>query len=265
MHTPVPAAQPGQHYKQASAVGSVRSANPASRHRRALTVLHHCRTCRRSFVAHKITCSNALLPLGAAQMKDEAAARQTWQQVVALDRTNGHACYALGIAEQQEGHWEAAEAWYRRGCDSKGGPDGRGGAGRGRLSLEATAACLMPHAPAATPDQLPAASAIDAAAPDWAASAAACLSQPDAPPPSGCPLPPPQTPRVRCCATKAWPSCWPSRTRCGLLSRDCNQLPHRALLWLGRCPCDCSIALLDVNRRPACGQLACISCAHAHP
>lgn len=80
-------------------------------------------------------------------MKDEAAARQTWQQVVALDRTNGHACYALGIAEQQEGHWEAAEAWYRRGCDSKGGPDGRGRAGRALTGNHSSMphTCFMPQ------------------------------------------------------------------------------------------------------------------------
>lgn len=53
-------------------------------------------------------------------LKDADAARKTWLRVVALEPANGHACYHLGAAEQQEGHWEAAEEWYRRGCDSQG-------------------------------------------------------------------------------------------------------------------------------------------------
>ena len=59
-------------------------------------------------------------PTARAQVKDLEAARGTWLRVVALEPTNGHACHALGSREQQEGHFGAAEQWFRRGCDSAG-------------------------------------------------------------------------------------------------------------------------------------------------
>ena len=54
------------------------------------------------------------------QLRDEPAARDTWLQLVAHEPSNGHACHALGSLEQQQGRLEAAEKWYRQGCDSAG-------------------------------------------------------------------------------------------------------------------------------------------------
>lgn len=134
------------------------------------------------------------------QMGDEPAAREAWLRVVKLERSNGHACYALGTAEQREGHQEAAEAWYRRGCDSKGEYL--------RVRLRGCpAAAATPHGwhtgphPSCRRSTLFRAcwQLVPAAAP---AAHARCLS-----------LPFVQTPRERCCAMKRLQSCWHSRRR----------------------------------------------------
>lgn len=121
------------------------------------------------------------------QVKDQEAARQTWLRVVALEPSNGHACHALGMLEQQEGHFGAAEQWLRRGCDSAG------------ACARASSAPLLC---AGCRGGVPGRTACRAGAPD----PASCR------PRLGLPALL-QTARARCCAMKGWQSFWPSRAR----------------------------------------------------
>lgn len=54
------------------------------------------------------------------QLKDRQGERDAWMRLIAVEPTNGHACYALAGLERQEGLTQAAELWYRRGCTSAG-------------------------------------------------------------------------------------------------------------------------------------------------
>jgi hypothetical protein len=87
----------------------------------------HSQSCPGSLGQNEYECQLMVAPLTAGscprslQVGDAAAARVTWLRLVEAHPTNGHACAALGAAEQREGLLQAAEIWYRRGCDCRGG------------------------------------------------------------------------------------------------------------------------------------------------
>ena len=55
-----------------------------------------------------------------ATQRNFKEAEALWQRVLALDPSNGHALYALGLQYQQSGEFVAARAAFKRGLGCKG-------------------------------------------------------------------------------------------------------------------------------------------------